>query len=619
MRRGLPSTTLFFVAIATGLTAFLTAQERPQVRDAQRTPEPVGTASISGTILTEEQTSRPIRRAVVTLTGSDFTRRRVAVTDDAGRFTFASLPASNFSLNATKAGYVSAIYGARRPGRGPGVPIALADGQRFPVTLKMLRGAVVTGTIRDSAGRPAQAQVQVMQYQMSGGERVLNPFYSGFLISPLGLNTDDRGIYRIFGMPPGEYVVSATVRAAPGELRATSPEEIRWAMQTTQSGGVAAGTVAANTTPPPSGQTVGYAPVYYPGTVDPEAATLITLAAGEERTGVDLNLQLVPTSRLEGTIVGEDGRPAAAASITILPTRIVGSPFQTMPRATINNGRFTVPGLTPGRYVITARGRGAGAGPPAAGGRGGAGPTSWAMQEITVTGQDLTNLELRLEPAMTMSGRLVFESATGQTPPSMTGFRPSLGAWRQGTGPTVSVTVPSATVDAEGRFRFGSVVPGRYRVNAFGGPTNADRLPLWTFKSAAVNGRDITDQPLEIRPGEDLPELVITFTDRATEVTGTLFDGAGRPTSGLTIIAFPVRRELWIQGSRHVRPSPAASDGKYKLIGLPPAEYYFAAVTEYEFQDLWDVSFLDQLAAGAFKVTIAEGEKKVQDVRMGGS
>ena len=57
------------------------------------------------------------------------------------------------------------------------MPIALAEGQQFPVTLKMLRGAVVTGTIRDSAGRPAQAQVQVLQYQIVGGERVLSPFF----------------------------------------------------------------------------------------------------------------------------------------------------------------------------------------------------------------------------------------------------------------------------------------------------------------------------------------------------------------------------------------------------------------------------------------------------------
>jgi hypothetical protein len=82
---------------------------------------------------------------------------------------------------------------------------------------------------------------------------------------------------------------------------------------------------------------------------------------------------------------------------------------------------------------------------------------------------------------------------------------------------------------------------------------------------------------------------------------------------------FPSHRELWTQGSRHIRPAVPASDGKFKLVGLPPGEYYMAAVTEFEYTDLSDASFLEQLTTGAFKITLAEGEKKVQDIRTGGS
>jgi hypothetical protein len=134
-----------------------------------------------------------------------------------------------------------------------------------------------------------------------------------------------------------------------------------------------------------------------------------------------------------------------------------------------------------------------------------------------------------------------------------------------------------------------------------------------------ANGRDITDQPLEIRPREEPPEIVITFTDKITEVSGTLYDATGRPSSGLSIILFSTSREQWTQNSRRVRPATPASDGKFKFSGLPPGEYYMAAVTDYEYADLLDGSFLEQLAAGAFKIAIAEGEKKVQDIRMGGS
>ncbi|HEX7779351.1 MAG TPA: carboxypeptidase-like regulatory domain-containing protein, partial [Vicinamibacterales bacterium] len=169
------------------LTAWPAAQDRPPQRDVRRTPA-TGTAVISGTLVTDDSSPRPIRRAAINLSGSDFIRRRMTVTDDAGRFQIANLPAASYSVWASKPGYVTAYYGGKRPGRGPGLPIALGDGQQVTLALKMLRGAVVTGTITDATGRPAQAQVQLLQYQTIGGERVLRPAYE---VSFFGSGTDD--------------------------------------------------------------------------------------------------------------------------------------------------------------------------------------------------------------------------------------------------------------------------------------------------------------------------------------------------------------------------------------------------------------------------------------------
>jgi hypothetical protein len=599
------------------LSTFLGAQAGQPARDAQRKPEASGTGVITGTLVTDDSSARPIRRAVVNLSGSDFLRTRMTVTDDAGRFTLSSLPASNFSLWAAKPGYVSAYYGSRRPGRGPGIPIALTDGQTVTVTLKMLRGAVITGTITDSTGRPAQAQIQLFQYQMVGGERVLQNarFISGGSISPLGLTTDDRGMYRLYGLAPGDYVVSASVRPTPGDLRPVAPGEIQWARQITQPGGASGGNA-----PPPQAQTVGYSPVFFPGTVDPAAASVVSVGAGEERGGVDFALQLVPTARVQGTVVDADGRRATGAQVSLVPKTIVASSLSmSMPRATVTNGQFVVSGVTPGTYVVTARGRGAGPAGAPAGGRGASGPSLWAMAEINVAGQDLPKIEMRLEPGMSIAGRFVFETASGQPPSNVNNFRASMGTFQSGTGPTVSVSVPAAPADAEGRFRFGNVMPGTYQVSAFGGAVISNQGPAWVMKSVTAGGRDITDGPFEVRAREDVPEIVITFTDRTTEVTGTLFDAAGRPSSGLSIIMFTANRALWGTRSRRTMPATAASDGKFRLAGLPPGEYYMAAVTEFEYPDLSDPSFLEQLSAGAFKITLAEGEKKVQDIRMGGS
>ena len=164
MRIGSPT-----LALAAGfgivlLTAMVSAQDRAPARDATRKSEPIGTGIITGTHVADDASARPIRRAVVTLSSSEFLRGRITVTDDAGRFTFPSLPMGNFSLYANKPGYVTTYYGGKRAGRGPGVPIALAEAQRVTIALKMMRGAVITGVVTDPSGRPAQTQVQALQY-----------------------------------------------------------------------------------------------------------------------------------------------------------------------------------------------------------------------------------------------------------------------------------------------------------------------------------------------------------------------------------------------------------------------------------------------------------------------
>ena len=132
---------------------------------------------------------------------------QTVVTDDAGRFVFASLAAGNYSLVATKPGYVSATYGAKRPGRGTGVPIAVLEGQRVTdISLKMLHGGVITGTVRSVTGQPVpNLGVQVYQVDSFGGARHLS------MAAPGNTVTDDRGIYRAFGLAPGDYVVQITV------------------------------------------------------------------------------------------------------------------------------------------------------------------------------------------------------------------------------------------------------------------------------------------------------------------------------------------------------------------------------------------------------------------------
>ncbi len=147
----------------------------------------------------------PVRRAQVTLSGQELRGNRTALTDDQGRFVFQVLPAGRFNLSVNKAGHVTTSFGAKRPGR-PGTPIQLADGQRIEkLSIALPRGGVITGVVVDEHGEPAPStQVRALRYVLQTGERTLS--FAGQDM------TDDRGIYRIYSLQPGEYVLSAVPR-----------------------------------------------------------------------------------------------------------------------------------------------------------------------------------------------------------------------------------------------------------------------------------------------------------------------------------------------------------------------------------------------------------------------
>jgi hypothetical protein len=134
-----------------------------------------------------------------------------------------------------------------------------------------------------------------------------------------------------------------------------------------------------------------------------------------------------------------------------------------------------------------------------------------------------------------------------------------------------------------------------------------------------VAGVDAADVPFDVRPDQDIANAVVTFTDKLAELSGTLLDAAGHPTPEFSIILFPFDKSMWSQRSRRLRaPVRASTDGKFKFTNLLPGEYYLAALTDFEPNDYYKPAFLEQVAAAAMKVTIAEGEKKVQDLKIAG-
>ncbi len=140
----------------------------------------------------------------------------------------------------------------------------------------------------------------------------------------------------------------------------------------------------------------------------------------------------------------------------------------------------------------------------------------------------------------------------------------------------------------------------------------------WALRSAIVNGVDALDVPLAIAPGRHIDNVVVTFTDRPTELSGTLQTPAGTPTSDYFIVVFATDRAFWTPSSRRSMMARPASTGKYVLRNLPPGEYFVAAVTDVEYGDWFDSAFLDRIVPAGMRVTLSEGEKKTLDLKIAG-
>lgn len=571
-----------------------TISAAPQtVRDARPAPA-AGTSVIAGRVVTSDNAAAPIRRARVVVTSTSLEITRSTLTGDDGAFVLGGLPAGRYTVSASKPGMLRMSYGATRPVR-PGTAVSVAAGQKIAdIVIPMTRGGVVTGLVTDEHGRPARGvPMRIQEARTIAGERVV----SAVNITPgtAGEKTDDRGEFRLFGLPPGEYIVSA--------------------MPDDDSGGL---TRAAG------GGTVGYVPVYYPGTTVAADARTVTVKAGEDAGGIDFRLQRVRTARIEGSIGAPEGAKPQDVMLTLVPmttaaadgsymASVMALRALTFPTA---NWKFSYAGVAPGRYLLSARlierpaAAGAG-GSPSALSTLNATTLMWAAAELTIDGVDRSDVALALKPGMTLSGRVQFQAAPGSVAPDFAKVRVSLSSAARGAG-AIAFGGGSVTPDAKGQFTIRGVIPGKYSVRAsVAGPP----YEVWAIASSVVGGRDTLDFPIEIGPDEHVTNAVLTLTEVRQRLSGMLQDAAGRPASAFTIVLFPADRSYW-GVTRRIRTARPGQDGRYTINDVPVGEYRVAAVYDLSPGETSDPSFLETLVAGSVPLTIRSGERKVQDFRI---
>ena len=574
------------------LCAAAAATVSSQQRDANLRTIPVGTAVLSGQTLTAEETPRPLRRVLVTLSGAEARGDRQVMSDDQGRFAFDGLPAGRYTLRAEKPAYVTMHHGSARPGYGPGSPVAVADGQSAQVTFRIPRGSVIAGTIRAPGGQLlASAQAQLFRVLSVNGQLRTAPAPGG----RSNVATDDKGRFRFYGLPPGEYVIRGTAGSG-GEVQLTTDSELQAASRAIAQMARSGPAPLATPTPAPPVPKVRYAEMYAPNSIDLEGAQRFRVGLAQEIADVDITVGLARTAQASGEWLGPDGSPVTSALVAVLrgrPRSTWISPGGVQADA---RGRFTLRGLPEGEWTLS--GRASESSSPQ-------GPRIlFGETTFTMTGDDLTNVVLSFQRGSTVSGRVEITGGGAMPPGLQLGLTPVRGMDDGAVAPD------AASVQPDGAFAFNGVAPGRYRLVAAG-------TPNLTLRSALIGSVDTLDSAIDVEPRQDIAGLHAVFTSQPTQLSGTLFDGLGRPAPEYAVIVFSTDRAHWASAPRRMTGLVKLdSRGGYRITGLPPGTYYLSAVTDVDPAELGDAALLEQLASASLTITLKEGETKVQDLKM---
>jgi hypothetical protein len=335
-------------------------------------------------------------------------------------------------------------------------------------------------------------------------------------------------------------------------------------------------------------------------------ATRVAVRAGEERSGIDIQLQSATLATITGTVSTAAGWNPA--NLTMVRTDEVPGFDQVRSARADADGHFTFNAVPPGQYRILARSTAASpvttSGsplivPP--------GNSQIALADVTVNGEDVSNVSLSLQSSFTIAGRVAFEGE--KPPPPLADLRVSVPITL--TVANAGLAVPQLQLESAGTFKVEGIAPGLYRMF---GNVQGIRAPIgsWWFKSLVVNGRDILDAPLDLQQGTD--QAVITFTDRASEITGMLKDAQGAPAPEAYAVAFSTDRAAWFFNSRRVAAVRPGRDGQFSIRNLPPGQYRLAAAADLDQGEWFDPLVLERLLPAAAAITITGVEKTVRDI-----
>lgn len=530
--------------------------------ESQQPTKPEDKCSVEGQVW-NALTGDPVRKARITLNRIGPPNMRSpnvadygTTTDAGGHFLVQDIDPGTYQLSVARDGFVPSSYGATRPD-GPSAPLALTPGKHArDIVLRLTPNGVITGRVLDEDGEPMQgASISAMRFRTMRGKRELVPAEV--------TGTDDRGEYRLFTLAPGKYFLSATYR--------------KQGMMTPAQDSAQGVT-----------QDEDYAPIYFPGTSDPNGAATVAVAGGAVVSGVDVTLRKTRTVRIRGRVINTAGEGLPSRiMLRLVPKNMTYADLMSQ-RITQairgNGGTFEFRGITPGAYFLMAQ---------------------WSDegkflsfgQPIDVGNENVNDVNVTLTPGLTIKGQMRVDG-TGEV--AFGSLHVALEAQ------TFMMGQRNARVKDDGSFELENVAGDNYRVNVYGltGP--------FYVKSIRMGDADGLETGLDLSRGAAGP-LEIVLSRNGGQVEGTVVDATQQPVMCTVVLVPDVRHREQRQLFKMMGTN---ASGHFTISGIAPGDYKLFAWQELEGDGPQDPEFLKPYENLGNSLTIREGSRENTQLKL---
>jgi protocatechuate 3,4-dioxygenase beta subunit len=478
------------------------------------------TGSVSGTATVDGKPASGVTIVLSNRMSRVRPSKSTAVTDDEGRFRLSGVPVGNYNVEAQSAVLIPA---PAEPGSYQ-QEVAVVQGSAIEgIEIQLVRGAVITGKVTGADGNPVVGRALLLRSANKKPFHVSRSIVSG--------RTDDRGVYRFYGVTPGSYLIGISPSGGPSFYGGSENDA-----------------------------------VFYPNATSAAEAKPVQVAEGEEKTGIDIALGEVHGVEVSGQVI-DDQTGMAMAGVAVVYGTMTTTPQGTQQMRSIQysslsdrTGRFYFPGVSPGHYSAFVRGMEGG-------------PAGYSDPvDFDVSDSKVTNLVVRVRAGATVRGMVVLNDPNDQAAAAALG---TLQVYLNPIGNSTPMGGVAGQVNGDGSFQIKGAAPGKARISIF----SREGLPNYSVLRVQEGTRAVNDSTINIAADGNVEPVAIVVAYGSGSISGTVRLTNGGSLAGLKLRL--VAKWLGAQTENGMPRTAAQVDarGNFFLERLVPGSYEIAFYT----------------------------------------